>query len=60
MFSPLRAVMFWPENDPNPEEYPLVRLGMLEYIYNPLGTHFPNNPDDFDAAEMYKRNAHLV
>jgi len=60
VFSPLRAVMFWPENDPNPEEYPLVRLGMLEYIYNPLGTHFPTNTDDSDAAEMYKRNAHLV
>ena len=36
VFSSIRAVMFWRKDDPDPEKYPLVRLGMQKYIYNPL------------------------
>lgn len=55
MFSPLRAVMFWPADSDAPEEYHLVRLGMLEYVYKPLGLPIPKCNKRFraDARATY-------
>lgn len=54
--SPLRAVLFWP-NAPttNPADDPLVKFGMAEYIYAPLGLEFPA-----DDPQRYIKDARLT
>ena len=59
LFSPLRAVMFWPAREERPELHPLVRKGMWEYVYRPLGLPMQTNPARYrdEALMMYNYTA---
>ncbi|KAK3703181.1 hypothetical protein RRG08_010309 [Elysia crispata] len=55
-FSPIRAVMLWPNNKYlRPETHPLVMLGMYEYVYKPLGLPVPASEEKYfaDARLVY-------
>ena len=66
-FSPLRAVLYWPnrETPPGSEGYleedavhQMVQFGMSHYIYKPLGVQPEPSPDSpkyiLDAIHTYK------
>ena len=54
MLSPIRAVLFWPEQK-KPTSNPIIKYGMLTFVYEPLGLTIPQNTQKyiFDAYMTY-------